>query len=83
MASKKTNPATRTHYSTLSIQADGGLPSRHYHAYLLRFWQEEEGAPWRIQVEHPHTREVFGFSNMERLMQFLDGQLSVEEKKVV
>ncbi|MBI3151173.1 MAG: hypothetical protein HYZ21_03520 [Chloroflexi bacterium] len=81
MMTKRSNLATRPNYSTPKIQADGCISPRRYHAYLLRFWQEEEGEPWRIQVEHPHTREVFGFSNMERLMQFLSGQLSVEEKR--
>ena len=78
MASKTSNPATRPNYSTPKNRAS----PRRYHAYLLRFWQEEAGAAWRIQVEHPATREVIGFHSLERLMQFLDGQLSAEERTV-
>ena len=77
MASKKTNPISSLHYSA---QSSGGSSSRRYHAFLLRLWQEEEGAPWRIQMEHPHTHEVVGFASLERLMQFLDEKLTSERK---
>jgi hypothetical protein len=77
MASKKTTPAT---FSNYSAQPSDVSSSRRYHAFLLRLWQEEEGAPWRIQIEHPHTREVVGFPSLEKLMQFLDERLMTERK---
>jgi hypothetical protein len=77
MASKNTKPISSLHYSA---QASGGSSSRRYHAFLLRLWQEEEGAPWRIQMEHPHTHEVVGFGSLERLMQFLNETLTTERK---
>ncbi len=77
MASKKTNPISSLHYSA---QASGDFSSRRYHAFLLRLWQEEDGAPWRIQMEHPQTHEVVGFGSLERLMQFLNETLTSERK---
>ncbi|MEW5827308.1 MAG: hypothetical protein AB1846_00345 [Chloroflexota bacterium] len=76
MTSKKTSPVSSLHCSALS----GGSSARRYHAFLLRLWQEEEGAPWRIQVEHPYTREVVGFASLERLMQFLNEKVTTERK---
>lgn len=79
MASKKTNPARLLNYSAHS---SGGSSSRRYHAFLLRLWQEEAGAPWRIQMEHPQTHEVVGFHSLERLMQFLNETLTSERKAI-
>ena len=77
MASQKNIPASSLNYSALPV---GGSSTRRYHAFLLRLWQEEDGAPWRIQMEHPHTHEVVGFASLERLMQFLDEKLTSERQ---
>lgn len=68
---------SNTVFNNYSISANRA--ERRYRSFLLRFWQEEPGAAWRIQVEHPHTREVTGFVTMEQLVEFLDVQLKVEE----
>jgi hypothetical protein len=77
MTSKKTKPVSSPHYNAPSR---GGSSSRYYHAFLLRLWQEEEGAPWRIQMEHLQTHDVVGFSSLEGLMQFLSKNLTTERK---
>jgi hypothetical protein len=48
--------------------------SRRYQAFLLRIWREDEQTPWRIQIENPHTREIIGFQNIEKLVSFLNEQ---------
>ena len=47
---------------------------RRYYSYLLRIWREDEQMPWRIQIENPHTHEVIGFQNIEKLVNFLNEQ---------
>lgn len=79
MTTKTTNPISSLHYSA---QTSGGSSTRRYHAFLLRLWQEEEGAPWRIQMEHPQTHDVVGFHSLERLMQFLNETLTSERKAI-
>lgn len=44
----------------------------HYHAYLLRFWRDDELSAWRASLEDPHTGETLGFATMQRLYSFLD-----------
>ena len=43
-----------------------------YHAYLLRFWRDDELTAWRASLEDPHTGETLGFATMQRLYEFLD-----------
>lgn len=47
-----------------------------YLAYLLRFWREESGAPWRAMVEDPHTGEKRSFAAPEHLWAYLQEKLS-------
>lgn len=77
MASKKNLSAQRSNYSTRST-VDFVIPARHYHAYLLRIWREDENTPWRIQLETPHTSETLGFASLENLYAFLKGQTAQE-----
>jgi hypothetical protein len=81
MTARKPKPVPRPNYSMSKNQPESPSP-RHYHAYLLRFWQEAGDAPWRFQLEHPQTREVLGFSSLEQLVQFLDGHVSAGEKAI-
>lgn len=72
MASKKQKSSEqRSNYSTQAF----AVSSRRYHSYLLRMWREDEQMPWRIQLEDPHTREMIGFQNMEKLIKFLDEKM--------
>jgi hypothetical protein len=50
-------------------------PSADYLAYMLRFWREEAGAPWRATVEDPHTGEKRSFAAPEQLWVFLQEKL--------
>jgi hypothetical protein len=77
MASKKEKSSEQqAHYST---QAKG-TSARRYHSYLLRIWREYPQSPWRIQLEDPISREVFGFQTMEKLMQFLEEKMPEMEE---
>lgn len=58
--------------------SDNTLPTRKYHAFLLRVWRDNELSPWRIQIEDPYTNEVIGFSSLAKLKLFLDEQFSTQ-----
>lgn len=47
-----------------------------YHAFLLRFWREDQLTGWRALLEDPHTGRSFGFSSMKQLYEFLEEQTS-------
>ena len=51
-----------------------------YHAYLLRFWEEDgysaqSVAGWRFSLEDPRTAERQGFGNLDRLVAFLQQEI--------
>ena len=54
------------------------LPYAQYHAYLLRFWQEEESTSWRASLEDPHSGETFGFASLRELFNFIESRISDE-----
>ena len=77
MASKKQKPVEqRPNYSTRERAAS----LRQYHSYLLRIWREDPQSPWRIQLEDPNSRELFGFQTMQKLMQFLEEKMPEMEE---
>jgi hypothetical protein len=45
-----------------------------YISYLLRLWQEmSEGEPvWRASLESPLTKERWGFTDITKLLDFLE-----------
>lgn len=52
-----------------------------YHAWILRCWEVNGGAPprptpWHFSLEDPHTRERQGFASMESLVAFLLDELA-------
>lgn len=53
------------------------MPNSHslYHAFLLRFWRDDETVPWRIQLEDPHTGERRGFASLEQMIAYLGERL--------
>ncbi|MCB9134952.1 MAG: hypothetical protein H6636_05975 [Anaerolineales bacterium] len=51
----------------------------HYHAFLLRFWRDDETVPWRIQLEDPHTGERRGFTSIEQMVAYLDERLETSD----
>jgi hypothetical protein len=62
--------------------APPGRPPR-ARIYLLRIWEEREGAPevvvvWRFSLEEPGTGQRRGFAALAALTAFLDGQLAME-----
>lgn len=50
-----------------------------YHSYLLRLWlaQEQGQTVWRASLENPRTRELLGFTSLERLFAFLQDQTAL------
>jgi hypothetical protein len=73
-----TRSITSLDYSTRS-QASSGGDNRRYHAYLLRIWREDEGTPWRLQIEDSRTHETVGFPTLIKLLAYLDDQIAEEE----
>ena len=47
---------------------------RNYHSYLLRLWRssDDDGAPWQIMLENPHTGARHGFTGFRDLTVFLN-----------
>ena len=46
-----------------------------YHAYLIRFWREDDGSPWRGELVLPQTGEKRYFATADQLFAFLADQL--------
>lgn len=48
-----------------------------HHSYLLRMWEENSQieSPWRIVLVDPHTGERWGFSDLQRLLVFLQAEM--------
>ena len=49
---------------------------RKYLAYMLRLWRVDTNGEvtWRVSIEDPHTGERHGFTNLDRLFEFLKGE---------
>lgn len=61
-----------------------GYDERHYHAYLLRFWQERAARPdqpavWRFGLEDTRAGNRYGFGSLEELISFLQVQIKQAE----
>ena len=54
-------------------------PKPTYHAYLIRLWaaHEQDQVVWRASLENPRTRELLGFTSLERLFAFLQDQTAL------
>jgi hypothetical protein len=46
-----------------------------YYAFLVRFWQDDNDAPWRGLVVHVDTGERRSFASPERLFVYLLEQM--------
>ncbi|GIK56875.1 MAG: hypothetical protein HND44_06065 [Chloroflexi bacterium] len=44
--------------------------------FLLRLWQENPDAPWRVSLQHAVTGERWGFATLEALFSFLHHSFS-------
>ena len=51
------------------------MHSATYRAYLLRFWRDGPGQPWRVALENPYTGRRHGFAGLELLQAFLVAEL--------
>lgn len=53
------------------------MPEPKHHSYLLRFWREgaEKGNDWRFVLVNLLEEQQWGFASIERLVDFLRGQL--------
>jgi hypothetical protein len=50
----------------------------HYHAYLLRLWQETEQSPWRLSLQTAATGEQHCFADLNELLNFLSELIDEE-----
>jgi hypothetical protein len=50
------------------------IPHGDYCSYLLRFWRDNETAPWRATLQDPVSGERYGFACMDDLYAFLNEQ---------
>ncbi len=46
-----------------------------YRSYLLRFWQEGAGTPWRISLLAAEDGVRRGFADLDHLVAYLQSQL--------
>ena len=49
----------------------------HYQAYLMRFWEEQQGdeqhpGVWRFTLEDPHSGQRLGFGSLDAFVGFLE-----------
>ncbi len=56
----------------------------HYHAFLLRCWQERSQfndvpAVWRFSLENPQTGDRFGFTTLDAVIAALQDSLANDE----
>lgn len=51
-----------------------------YMAFLLRFWREDESAPWRVTAENPHTGQKYAFSTPDEFWAFILSELDEADK---
>jgi hypothetical protein len=47
-----------------------------YHAYLIRFWRDDDTTPWRVALILPKTGEQHSFASIERAFAFLTDRLA-------
>jgi hypothetical protein len=52
-----------------------------YHAYLIRFWREEETVPWRATLVLPQTGEKRSFASVAQALAFITNQLADKETR--
>ena len=50
-----------------------------YHAYLIRFWRDDDHQPWRVALVMPQTGEKRSFASIEQAFVFLADQLAEKE----
>jgi hypothetical protein len=55
-----------------------------YRSYLLSFWEERSQDPdtpviWRFRLEDPHTGQRRGFASIEKVITFLQTELTNSE----
>lgn len=56
-----------------------------YFSYLLRIWSEKDfdHISWRLSLEKPGSGEMFGFQNLDALMQFLKDKIHQEHEALM
>lgn len=50
-----------------------------YHAYLIRFWRDNDRQPWRATLVLTQTGEKRSFASVAQLLAFLADQMADEE----
>lgn len=74
----KTFTAPLTHRPTDPLTYCPTEMSHPYFAFLLRLWKSADASRWQASLEDPHTRQVIGFDDLERLNAFLEQLQPVE-----
>ena len=52
-----------------------------YHAYLIRFWRDDDHQPWRVALVMPQTGEKRSFASVAQALTFITDQLTNKETK--
>jgi hypothetical protein len=45
-----------------------------YHSYLVRLWQDNPHAPWRVAVQSVQSGEIIHFADLESFFVFLQAK---------
>ncbi|MFN2167721.1 MAG: hypothetical protein ACK2U9_15840 [Anaerolineae bacterium] len=51
-----------------------------YRAFLVRFWRDKPGSPWRASAQSVHTGEIVRFASVPLLLQYLHAHLGHDTK---
>ena len=54
-----------------------------YQSYLLRLWQEQPGAPWRMLLQEVEGDQQWRFSDAAQCFEFVQQQLRKEQNERV
>lgn len=52
-----------------------------YTAYLVRFWQDGPGSPWRASAQSVQTGEIVRFGSQQALYEFLETEVCNPDKQ--
>ncbi len=53
-----------------------------YQSYLVRLWQEDQQAPWRILVQSIQSGETLHFADLESFLAFIATQTASKQPAV-
>jgi hypothetical protein len=54
-----------------------------YFSYLIRLWRDGEKGSWRVIIENPHNGKRYGFSDIDKLIAFLEEKTNKKQIKEI